>query len=153
MATNNIINWSKPLPLFRAYPSADIPNVTGDATTYQLILNTAEFDTTTSYNTGTGIYTIPKTGYWFFYLNVLCTGLTAGVHASSQVNILSGATVISGFFILATHTVVSLTTSCVTYQAAGAQISANVTVLGGTKTVDIGSSAGLTSFGGYLINT
>jgi len=69
--TSNGTNWvSSPapaaaaLPKFYAYVSAPITNVTGDYTTYQVVFDTVTFDTSSAYNSGTGLYTIPATGYY-----------------------------------------------------------------------------------------
>lgn len=56
------VNWSVKL-------SANISNVTGDGTIYNIIYNTVTFDTASGYSTGTGLYTFPTTGV--YQINVL----------------------------------------------------------------------------------
>ena len=64
MSTNNSINRQGAIPLFFAYQNGDVTNVTGDGTVYTTICNTEVVDSTGSYNTGTGQFTAPYTGYY-----------------------------------------------------------------------------------------
>ena len=60
MATNNAINLAGPTPAFSAVLSS---NHTG-TNAYQVIFDTVLVDTTSSYNNGTGVYTIPTSGIY-----------------------------------------------------------------------------------------
>lgn len=49
---------------FFAYQTVDLTNVTGDGTKYVVVFDAVKFDSATSYNNATGVYTIPVTGNW-----------------------------------------------------------------------------------------
>lgn len=69
----------KPLqPVFLAYPSANIPNVTGDSTFYTVVFNTEVTDIGNNFNTATGQFTAPVTGNYHFSTFIDCFGLSAG---------------------------------------------------------------------------
>jgi hypothetical protein len=68
MATNNAINEIGPKPSFFVYNSTDQLAVTGNYDWYYVQYNTVVKDTTSSFNTGTGLYTIPQTGSYFFLM-------------------------------------------------------------------------------------
>jgi hypothetical protein len=75
----------KPLqPSFLAYVNANVENITGDGTEYSIIPNTEIFDTNSDYNTGTGQFTAPVTGKYFFQAFVVLYGLTSS-HTSGTI--------------------------------------------------------------------
>ena len=51
---------------FSVYANANLSNVTGDGTFYQVVYNTTIRNDGTMYNTGTGLVTIPRAGLWLF---------------------------------------------------------------------------------------
>lgn len=67
---------------FLAYVTAAVANVTGDGSTYQVIFNSAPFNVGSNYNTGTGIYTAPISGHFWFdsslYMIIQDTTLATG---------------------------------------------------------------------------
>jgi len=68
------------LPLqsaFSAYPSGNLPNVTGDGTLYTIIYNTEIFDQNSDFNTGTGTYTSPVTSKVVFGGCAHCVNFTS----------------------------------------------------------------------------
>jgi len=62
-------------PCFSAYLNTGVTNQTGDGTTYTILFDTKLVDTTTSYNTGTGLFTAPVTGNYLFSANITAAGL------------------------------------------------------------------------------
>lgn len=64
MATINAINTTTIKPCFAAYLSAQASSVTGDGTDYTILSDTIIVDNYSAYSAGTGIYTIPYTGFW-----------------------------------------------------------------------------------------
>jgi hypothetical protein len=73
----NSIYTNTAQPAFLAYKSATTANVTGNATIYAYICDTEVFDNSNSYNNGTGIFTVPKTGVYAFGTSVLSNNTTA----------------------------------------------------------------------------
>lgn len=59
---------------FRAYRTADVSN--SDNTSYDIVFNAEEFDTNNNFNTTTGQYTIPVTGYYQINANARINGTT-----------------------------------------------------------------------------
>jgi hypothetical protein len=56
-------------PCFLAYASADLTNISGDGTAYTVLFNTVVFDQASNYTAGTGTFTAPVTGRYFFNCN------------------------------------------------------------------------------------
>lgn len=65
------------LPSFRAFLSASLPNATGDGTTVNIIFDSVDWNIGSSYDTGTGIFTAPIDGFYFFNLRMRLDGVTA----------------------------------------------------------------------------
>jgi hypothetical protein len=61
---------------FSAYLSATQANVTGDNTNYPVPFNTAISNVGSGFNTGTGIFTAPSTGFYSFSYGVLYNNIT-----------------------------------------------------------------------------
>ena len=74
---------------FSAYLNNDATGVTGDGTTANLICDTVFFDTASSYNAGTGVYTAAATGHYFFGVNLMYNG-TIGVNATGSIYLGNG---------------------------------------------------------------
>ena len=55
-------------PAFKARRSVNL-SLGGGSDTQNLIMDVADFDIGGGYNTSTGIYTVPKTGIYFFFIN------------------------------------------------------------------------------------
>ncbi len=66
---------------FSAYANATVTNVTGDNTQYFYVCNTKYFDIGSNYNAGTGIFTAPSNGDYFF--TATCS-LASSTGAGSQ---------------------------------------------------------------------
>lgn len=67
------IGVSATKPMFLAYASANIENVTGDSTEYVVIFDEVVFDQGSDYNTSTGEFTAPVTGKYIFSARVAMT--------------------------------------------------------------------------------
>jgi hypothetical protein len=140
---------------FKAYASADIPDVSGDGTDYDVVFNTAE---TGSANLSGGVFTAPEAGWYFVqttleirdvgagHTNALIffvvTGGAAVTIRGAQMN--PAAIAVSGF--------VTINASDMLFMAAGDTVKVRLRVSGSTKTVDIYGTAERTSrFTGWLV--
>lgn len=82
MATNNALNIRETYPSFRVYLGADQVNIAGDASFSPIDLDTVVYDTTSSFNTVTHIYTAPISGVYVFNMGICLNGMTSGHTAS-----------------------------------------------------------------------
>lgn len=129
-------------PALRAISAAAQENVTGDGETVTVVFGTAVTNQSFSYATGTGILTIPVTGFYSFSANVVLSDLTAS-HTTGVVSIISTANGrIAGFegsFAnlrdAADQVVINVAGSMLL--AASDTVFVEVTVSGGTTVVDI----------------
>jgi hypothetical protein len=171
MATNNSVNtYLTPTSgqvlapgqcLFASSLSATASNVTGDGTYYIIIFDTVSINQNSNYNNGTGTFTAPITGNYFFSANVEFFDLTAAggwqlflsVNAGGGPNIGGGvqsAALLPGF---ASNTL-SVSIDSVLHLNAGNTI--NVMLYVGltpsSKQVDVfGDAEPQTTFAGFLI--
>jgi len=92
LGTNNTFRMSaageRTLPLqpaFFAYLSSTQSNVTGDNTAYTIICDTVVINVGSGYNNSTGIYTAPRTGYYFFHYRIaIATDASGGDEVESK---------------------------------------------------------------------
>lgn len=63
------------IPAFCARVTATIPNVTGNGTAYVIVFNAAE-QNGSNFNTSTGVFTAPVTGWYTFSVSVNMEGLS-----------------------------------------------------------------------------
>lgn len=159
MATNNCINQRLPQPLFFAYPSANLLNVTGDGSKYVLAMDTVLYDLASNYNNGTYTFTASQTGNYYFTVNLKIGGITVnhvtslllieptGKTYSSSVCSPAATQNVSNELSLYNDTVVALT--------AGDTVTFSLTVSATDKTIDIltnGAADQLSWIAGYLLS-
>jgi hypothetical protein len=143
--------------IFSAYLSSTQSNVTGDGTVYTIPFNTALVNLSGSYNTGTGIFTAPTTGNYFFTCSVNVDGLLT-THTDGILS-LSGSNYENRFFrcnfgAIASSGIVQASGSVIIPMTAGQTMSVFAFAANGTKVVDIIGAAApgiYTNFSGYLI--
>jgi len=140
-------------PAFQAYLSSNQSNVTGDNTGYTVICDTEVFDQGGDYNNGTGIFTAPIDGRYFFVgqisLDDLTTSHTRAVHrlhsTTSWIYLLD-----ANFGAMMNPTTnLKLSGSIFMDLDAADEVYLQSTALNGAKVVDVLS--GDTRFSGYLI--
>ena len=73
-------------PAFFAYKDSTTANATGNGTVFPVVFNVEAYDIGSNYNTGTGIFTAPKTGTYSFSSSVFSNN--AGGYARSTMSIL-----------------------------------------------------------------
>lgn len=135
--------------------SSTVSNVTGDGTTYTLLINTNVTDTGSNYNQGTGIYTCPVTGFYMISGFLLMNGLTSS-HTECIVQMAGTQTadlvVCSPYAYGATSVIAGnagVSFNALVSRTANDTISINITVSSGTKVVGLNSTS--TGYGIALI--
>jgi hypothetical protein len=150
-------------PAFNYYLNTSVTDATGDGTVYTFKCDTKQLDTTSSYNTATGHYTMPVGGTYLFNINVTLTGIISTHTTANMLLHAQGADIIYYVFNNNPFNCADATGS-LTYNASTIIylfnpdiISFTFSVSNGTKVVGIvgsDASSGIftpTYIGGYLI--
>jgi hypothetical protein len=129
-------------PHFRVGMSAAAANATGDGTIVLVVLDTVQYDNTSSFNTGTYLYTIPTSGVYSFSAQILITGADGINHTNFGIIIEKNSA-----STIARNELPLLPTSCwpqtqyIGRFVRGDTIGIKVYVEGGAKTVSVGSTS------------
>lgn len=127
-------------PMVFAYVSSTIANVTGDGTTYTVIWDAEDFDQSGSFNTGTGTFTAPVAGKYYFHTTLLYSGLLV-THTSHLMQINTTSRNIQGAycnpFTSSFSTLFNASLFHFSNMAATDTAVVQTTIGGGTKVVDI----------------
>jgi len=146
-------SWNDPWPrLDASLVGTGVTAVTGDGTAYTVLFDTANFDTTSMYASGTGIATVPTQGAGMYDVSVavMINSLTTS-YTNYQLDIVQKT---AGGSVVTTHSVstnpgvvknaanqASLHQNCLLKCAGGDQIYVVVTVSGSSKSVGIVGAA------------
>ncbi len=146
-------------PSFLAYKSTTATNATGDGTAFTVIFNSTVFNITTSYATGTGLFTAPLTGNYYFQTNLVFEPLISGhTHGSLSFVVSTGATYVIAFdnpFAQNNGSQTTYNSSAIIPLVATNTVKVVLTITGSTKTVGVLgqaiASGGLATFSGFLL--
>lgn len=128
-----------------------VTNATGDGTTYTIAFNTSIFDTTTGFNTSTGVWTPAVAGYYDVYVQVGIGNLSNTHTSASLVLTIGGSqnevTEINPYAAASASGYCTLSTSAIFHPNGSSDtIYATITVTGGTKTVTVHGSSTLYTY-------
>lgn len=146
-------------PTFGAYLNTSLTNVTGASVVVApIIFDATFFNQSSSYNTATGIFTVPVTGIYHFQCTITLSSVGA---AHTQANFLIQGLALDATFEIANPFALnafgglaSLSGSITGHFTAGASVFMNISVDGGIQTVGIlGADGGqyFSQFSGYLV--
>ena len=154
VSTGGLINF--PLqPSFRAHLVGNLANASGNSIQVTYIANTLDYDTTSSYNDATGVYTVPITGKYFFSGGISWSNISAAAgHTAIVLALQNGASSLAQENIGVTSNssgVLIQNISSVALCSAGDQVYLWGQVFTGTQTVGI-TAGNLTFFSGQLLS-
>jgi hypothetical protein len=144
-------------PAFLATCNSAQNNVTGDATFYLVQFQNAVYNTSSSYNTGTGVFTAPINGIYYFSAVLGIRSLTA---LFTQASIFINSTA-AGYQVTLgnigamrdTNNQISMVIDATIPMSAGDTASVTISIAGSTKTLGVSGSGSpwTTWFSGYLM--
>lgn len=147
------IDYNTKQPMFCAYLSASVTNVTGDGTYYSITWNSTTINQSSSFNTTTHLFTAPVTGNYLF---ILCAQLTGIISTHTNMESYMGEN--NGFYQnylnpywCAAAGTLSAYGSTICNMTASDAIGASILVRNGTKVIGLTGGIGYTCFMGYLI--
>lgn len=154
MVTNNSINLNGVTPDFRAYVNTPVVNVIGAGASYNVIFNTVLYDSTSSYNNATGVFSAPVDGIFFFYNNVTLTNIAGHTDMLCNIRVIGGAgsRIYFNPSAFAAGGILNISVSCIAQLVIGDMVNCDV-IANSTKTVGVdgAANASKSSFGGYLV--
>ena len=150
------------IPAFSAYLNTTATNVTGDATQYNIAFDTVLFDTTSSFNTGTGRFVCPRAGKYLFSVGIRLNDLTTAWNYVEARWVIDGSA--TNYFIWLSNAIPTGATSpnflfisntVILDLALNQTVGAETTVAGSTKSIDVQgfSTTPATWIAGHFITT
>jgi len=142
-------------PMFFATLSAQLDNVTGDATTYTVIYNTETYDIGSNYNTTTGVFTAPTTGKYIIGCTIGIVSPASG-HTSGQITVVSDgpnspSLNINPYNNYAATNIAGYNVCYVLELDAADTVKTTLDIAGGAKTIDIYHGGGGSNFFASLL--
>lgn len=140
-------------PAFSAHRSANVANVTGNFTYYQIVFDAEDFDQGADYNPATGVFTCPVTGVYYFNSIVQINGCTIAQGMVVKIIPSVGLTLVASLYRAAGSSQFVLGCSGFLSLAAGTTVTCGVATDGeAADTNDLVGAATLnTRFSGYLV--
>lgn len=151
---NTITIASATQSAFIAVLSATTGGSTGAGAPFTIVFDTSINDALGDYDTGTGIFTAPATGYYQFYTTI--TGITTTIATSMQIDIITTVNTFSNTFRRSAGNLdITLNLSIIAHMTAGDTAYCSVTIFGEAGNTDRifgdNTTAG-TVFGGAKIS-
>lgn len=142
-------------PLFAAYRSSSLTNVTGDGTDYTIIYDAEDADQDSNYNTATGTFTAPKEGKYLFSSVIMLDEVSTS-HTGGYFRILVNGVEVTRYLYDAgawvnAYDECGLCGTIVIDLAASDTVTTKICVYGYTKTIDLSNTDRRTTFGGCLL--
>jgi len=156
----DIIKSTSPLATMakmRVIVSPNITNVTGNGTQYIVKYQSVVYDNNTTYNTGSGYYTIPTNGYYLIQSNLLLTNVSTATTVQYGIITNASSTTLYDYDrfnpnIVVAGSSVSTRLSTMLYLTAGSSIACSLLVGGqGADTVGI-SGGGLLPYSFFAVS-
>ena len=156
MATNNAINQIGVLPSFGVYSNTAQTSATGDGTSVTIRYDVAEYDKTSSFNTGSHAFVAPLTGIYSFVGSMNITGIVSANTNAYIYFVTTGTTYypyqINPYATAATSPDLAINFSIIVPLTAGDSAYVKLRVdLNATKNITINSGSSYTRLSGYMI--
>lgn len=141
--------------LFTANLSGAIPDVTGDGTIYTILFDETDADRGAGFDTVTGIFTAPKTGYYLFTAGILLKELSVATHNTIDIKFVTDEIAPNQQAPIgldaspAASGEIARSGAALLHMTVGGEATVTVAVGGSAKTVDIGS---LCKWQGYFVS-
>jgi hypothetical protein len=124
-------------PMISAFVHTSQTNATGDGTSFDVIFDSVADQNGSNYNTGTGKYTCPVTGFYLLSYTVTFTGVTAAMNDGNS-QVLSSAGTIqkrswNAAAIRAASNEAVISDCVITKRTAGDTLYVNIQISNGTK--------------------
>lgn len=137
-------------PLFNAYLSGNVNNVTGDTTVYTVAWNSTVYNVGSCFNTSTGVFTAPATGTYLFTGTIYSYTFNNSSQVQSNIDLVTTSTTYYLYamnpYAMAGNATLVLPFSITVNMSSGNTASITWTVVGNSKDIGVGGLLGLSGW-------